>query len=258
MSKALLQVESISKSFGGIVALSNVSLNVEQGSITALIGPNGAGKTTMFNIVSNFIRPDSGKVFFQGERIDLLLPSMVASRGIQRTFQLLEVMKELSVFENVALGMHAKGNAGVLAAVIRSPSMRREEAQIRERSMDYLQLVGLQDLTNTSAGKLPYGQQKLVELARALVSDPKILLLDEPTNGLNPLETQKIMDVLRHMRERGTTILLVAHDMHTVMQISDKIYVLNYGEKISEGSPKEIARNQDVIKAYLGEKYGVA
>jgi branched-chain amino acid transport system ATP-binding protein len=167
-------------------------------------------------------------------------------------------MKELSVFENVALGMHAKGNAGVLAAVIRSPSMRREEAQIRERSMDYLQLVGLQDLTNTSAGKLPYGQQKLVELARALVSDPKILLLDEPTNGLNPLETQKIMDVLRHMRERGTTILLVAHDMHTVMQISDKIYVLNYGEKISEGSPKEIARNQDVIKAYLGEKYGVA
>lgn len=258
MSKALLQVESISKSFGGIVALSNVSLNVEQGTITALIGPNGAGKTTLFNIITNFIQPDSGKVFFQGERIDLLLPSMVAGRGIQRTFQLLEVMKELSVFENVTLGMHAKGNAGVLAAVIRSPSMRLEEAQIRERSMNYLQLVGLEDQTYATAGQLPYGQQKLVELARALVSDPKILLLDEPTNGLNPLETQKIIDVLQHVRERGTTIFLVAHDMHTVMQISHKIYVLNYGEKISEGSPKEIASNQDVIKAYLGKKYVVA
>jgi branched-chain amino acid transport system ATP-binding protein len=258
MSDALLQVDMVSKNFGGLAALSNISLRVEQESITSLIGPNGAGKTTLFNAITNLEPLDSGKVFFQGKRIDHLSSYMVAGKGIQRTFQLLQVFKELSVLENVALGMHARGNAGILASIFRLPSMRTEEVDIIDHSMNVIQLVGLEARTNAKASQLPYGEQKLVEIARALVSQPKLLLLDEPTNGLNPSETQKLTILLQKMREIGVTIFLVAHDMHLVMDISDQIVALNFGKVIAEGVPGEIAENQEVIKAYLGKEHVIA
>jgi branched-chain amino acid transport system ATP-binding protein len=258
MNRGLLEVDSASKHFGGLSALVNVCLNVEQGSITSLIGPNGAGKTTLFNAITNLSPVDTGEIFFQAEKVDHLPPHMVAGKGIQRTFQLLQVFKELSVLENVALGMHVKGNSGFLNAILRGPRMRSEEEKIIERSWETIRFVGLEKQSQTAAGQLPYGQAKLVELARALVSEPRLLLLDEPTNGLNPSERQKLTELIREIRQRGTTVFLVAHDMATVMEISDMIFVLNFGEKIAEGTPKEIAANQEVVKIYLGEEYNVA
>jgi len=258
MGKALLQVDSASKNFGGLTALLKVTLTIEQGSITSLIGPNGAGKSTLFNTITNLIPLDSGSIYFQEERFDHLPPHMIASKGIQRTFQLLQVFRELTVLENVALGMHAKGNTGFLGAILRFPSMRLEEAEIIQRSKGAVRFVGLEAQSNMVAGQLPYGQQKLVELARAIVSGPKLLLLDEPTNGLSPSETQGLNGILQQLRNEGVTIFLVAHDMQTVMEISDKIFVLNFGQKIAEGTPKEIAESQEVIKAYLGREYIIA
>jgi branched-chain amino acid transport system ATP-binding protein len=258
MAKALLQVDSASKNFGGLTALSKVTLTVEEGSISSLIGPNGAGKSTLFNTITNLIRLDSGSMYFEGERFDQLAPHMIAGRGIQRTFQLLQVCKELTVLENVALGMHAKGSSGFLGAILRFPSMRLEEAEIIQQSKEAVRFVGLEAQLNVAIGQLPYGQQKLVELARAIVSGPKLLLLDEPTNGLSPSETQRLNGMLEQLRNRGVTIFLVAHDMQTVMKVSDKIFVLNFGEKIAEGTPREIAENQEVIKAYLGKEYVIA
>jgi branched-chain amino acid transport system ATP-binding protein len=258
MNKTLLQVESVSKNFGGISALLNITITVEQGSITSLIGPNGAGKTTLFNVITNFIPLDSGRIFFREERIDAFPPYKVANKGIQRTFQLLQVFKELSVLENVTLGMHANSKAGIFPTILRFPSMRLEEAEIIEQSMNAIQLVGLEAHVNDTAGQLPFGQQKLVELARALVSRPKLLLLDEPTNGLNPHETQKVINLLNKIHEQGINIFLIAHDMRTVMEISEKIYVLNFGQKIAEGTPEEIVKNQEVVKAYLGKEYSIA
>jgi branched-chain amino acid transport system ATP-binding protein len=258
MSNSLLEVDSVSKHFGGLTALSNVNLTVEEGSITSLIGPNGAGKTTLFNAITNLSPADTGEVYFQGERIDNLDTHMVAVKGIQRTFQLLQVFKELSVLENTALGMHVKGNSGFLNTVFRMRKMRSEEEEIFERSLAAIKFVGLEAKSSMTAGQLPYGQQKMVEFARAIVSEPKLLLLDEPTNGLNPSERGKLTELIREIRERHTSILLVAHDMGTVMGISDKIYVLNFGEKIAEGTPMEIAQNQKVIKVYLGEEYSIA
>jgi branched-chain amino acid transport system ATP-binding protein len=258
MNKTLLQVQSVSKHFGGLGALVNVNLAVEEGSITSLIGPNGAGKTTLFNTITNLVPVDVGEIAFKGERIDHLPPHQVAIKGIQRTFQLLQVFKELTVLENVALGMHVRGNSGFIRSILRSASMRSEEREIFERSREAIRFVGLETETSARAGKLPYGQQKMVELARALVSRPNLLLLDEPTNGLNPLERARLTDMVREIRSQGVTVFFVAHDMATVMKISDKIYVLNFGQKIAEGNPKEIAQNQDVIKIYLGEEYRIA
>jgi len=258
MNGTLLKVESVSKNFGGVNALLDVNVSVDQGSITSLIGPNGAGKTTLFNVITNLIPLDSGRVLFQNERIDHLPSHQMANKGIQRTFQLLQVFKELSVFENVALGMHAKSKAGLLPTIFRFPSMSLEEVEIIEQSKNAIQLVGLEAQMNETAGRLPFGQQKLLELARAFVSRPKLLLLDEPTNGLNPHETQMIIRVLHKIHDQGIDILFVAHDMVTVMEISDKIYVLNFGQKIAEGTPDEIAKNKEVIKAYLGKEYRIA
>jgi branched-chain amino acid transport system ATP-binding protein len=254
----LLRVESVSKNFGGLTALSRVNLTVERGSITSLIGPNGAGKTTLFNAVTNFIPIDTGAIFFQGERIDGLPAHSIARKGIQRTFQLLQVFKELTVLENIALGLHANSRAGLLSTILRFRSMKSEEENIIEQSKKIVHLVGLERVVHVKAGQLPFGQQKLVELGRALVSMPRLLLLDEPTNGLNPHETQETISLLNKTREQGVTIFLVAHDMKAVMQISDKIHVLNLGRKIAEGSPEEIKANQEVIEAYLGKEFKLA
>lgn len=254
---ALLDIECVSKNFGGLAALSEVSLSVEDGSITALIGPNGAGKTTLFNIVTNLILLDSGKVLFQGERIDHLSPHLIPSKGIARTFQLLGMFKELTVLENVALGGQSQTKAGIIPTIFQLPGARSEESQIMERAKNAIRLLGLEGESNAKAGYLPYGLQKLVELGRAICFQPKLILLDEPTIGLNPYEIHGLVNVVRKITEQGTTVFLVAHDMRTVMDISDKIYVLDFGKKIAEGTPKEITGNEEVIKVYLGrEEFG--
>lgn len=251
---ALLDIECVSKNFGGLAALSEVSLSVEEGSTTSLIGPNGAGKTTLFNIVTNLIPLDSGKVLFQEERIDHLPPHVIPSKGIARTFQLLGMFKELTVLENVALGGQSQTKAGMFPTIFQFPRSRLEETQIMERAKNTIRLLGLEEQANAKAGYLPYGLQKMVELGRAVCFQPKLVLLDEPTIGLSPHETQRLISVIRKIAEQGTTVFLVAHDMRTVMDISEKIYVLDFGKKIAEGTPKEVTGNEEVIKIYLGRE----
>lgn len=254
----LLKVKSVVKRFGGLKALHDVDLTVEENSITALIGPNGAGKTTMFNSVTNLTPIDSGEIFFTGERIDHLSPHLIAGLGIQRTFQLHQVFTELTVLENVALGMHVSAKSGFLGTILHLPAMRREESKIMQQSLEAIHMVGLDDHVFTLAGQLPYGQQKMVEVARAMVSRPKLLLLDEPTNGLNPSERKSLTELVLKIRRQGTTVFFVAHDMATVMRISDKIHVLSFGQKIAEGPPREILKNKKVIEVYLGEEQDIA
>lgn len=255
---SLLRLESIYKNFGGLQALSDVNMDVEEGSISALIGPNGSGKTTLFNAITNIIPATSGKIFFNGENIDHLPAYLVPGKGIGRTFQIISLFRAASVWENVASGAFTKSKAEMLSILFRMPWMRAEERLIRERTMDTLRYLGIEHLANAQGGMLPFGQQRLVELARALVSEPKMLLLDEPLSGLNAHESGMLQEKIMEIRNRGLTILFVEHEMKAVMRLAEKITVLNFGKKIAEGSPNEIRNNSEVVEVYLGKETEIA
>jgi branched-chain amino acid transport system ATP-binding protein len=255
---SLLQIKSVYKNFGGLQALSDISLDVEEGSISALIGPNGSGKTTLFNVITQLILHDSGEMFFAGERIDHLPSYLIPSKGIARTFQIISLFREAAVWENVASGLFCKTKAEIWSIFLRVSWMRSEEKYIKERTIDVLRFFGIEHLANRPAGMLPFGQQRLVELARGLVGEPKLLLLDEPLSGLNPREGELLQEKIMEIRNRGVTILFVEHEMKSVMKLAEKIVVLNFGKKIAEGTPEEIQNNPEVIEVYLGKETEIA
>lgn len=254
----VLEIRGVSKNFGGLQALSNVSLEVQAGSITALIGPNGAGKTTLFNITSGFDQPSKGEAFFEGRVISSLSPSQVARRGISRTFQLIKLFKNMTVLENVMAGRHILTRADPLSILLRLPWVRVEEANIRKRSMELLSFFALEGKANELAANLPAGQQRLLELARALALEPKVVLMDEVAAGLNPYEKEALAQTIKAIQSQGITVFLIEHDMQFVGDIADWTVVLDFGIKIAEGSPKDIRNNTKVIKAYLGYEHDVA
>lgn len=250
----ILEIHELDHYFGGLHAVDQVSFGLEPGMIKAVIGPNGAGKTTLFNLISGAIHPTSGKVHFQGEDITHLQPFQIARKGIIRTFQNIKLSRQMTVLENVMIGQHTKGHSGFVSAILKLPSARREEESIREealKALDTLQITAYQD---TAVASLPFGIQRRVEFARALVCEPAVLLLDEPASGLNLYETKEMAGLIRAIREKGITVLLVEHDMELVMDISDEIVVLNFGHKIAEGNSWAIQHNSEVIKVYLGDE----
>ena len=255
MSSPILELRSLNRSFGGLKAVDDVSLSVSEGSISAVIGPNGAGKTTLFNLIAGSLRPDRGVALFHSREITGLKPHQVAAAGICRTFQNIRLCPGMSVLENVMLGRHTRSRAGFLASMLRLPWTLREERGIRESAMELIDFLSLADVAGTEATSLPFGRQRAVEFARALASEPRLLLLDEPASGLNMRETAELGDIIRKMRDRGATVLLVEHDMSLVMEICEEIVVLNYGRTIASGTPQEVQRNPDVINIYLGEEY---
>jgi len=251
-----LRVENITKHFGGLRALDNLSLTVGQGEIVGLIGPNGAGKTTFFNLLSGIYSPDKGRIFFSGHRIDGLSAHRITALGVSRTFQNIRLFAQMTALENVMVGRHCRTRAEVGEALMRTPEFCREEDEIQEKAKELLDFVGLLPQGNELAKNLPYGDQRRLEIARALATEPTLLLLDEPTAGMNPVEAEKLMSLIEKIRLQGITVILIEHQMDVVMNISDRIVVLNYGEKIAEGKPTEIQKNSLVIEAYLGtEKY---
>jgi len=253
---ALLSVENVSKRFGGLDALKDVTFSVHQGQIKALIGPNGAGKTTLFNLVSGSYRPSAGRVLFAGVDVAGKPPHRICRMGLGRTFQQSLVFEEMSVVDNVAVGRYVRTRAGVLAAGLTLPVHRREEGETRKAAHEALRRVGLDQRAREPAENLPMGERHLLEIARSLASEPQLLLLDEPAAGLNDEETGRLAETVRKIRDEGVTVLLVEHDMTFVMDISDEVVVLDYGRKIAEGPPLMIQDNEEVIKAYLGEELG--
>jgi ABC-type branched-subunit amino acid transport system ATPase component len=229
-----------------------VDMEVRWGEIQALIGPNGSGKTTILNMLSGLYIPTAGEIVLDGIVITGRKPHVITTHGVARTFQNIRLFGELSVLENVLIGRHSRSRAGLIASVLRTSSQQAEEGAMRVKALEALEFVGLQGKEFAQAKSLPYGRQRVVELARALVSDPKLLLLDEPAAGLNAAETEALVELLFQIRDRGVTILLVEHDMSLVMNVSDHITVLNFGKKIAEGSAEEVEQNQEVIDAYLG------
>jgi len=251
----LLSVREVSKNFGGVQAVDQVSFDVPRGAIKALIGPNGAGKTTLFNLVSGFLRPEHGSVLFGGEELRGLPPHRIASMGMTRTFQQIRLFPKMSVLETIMVGCHLHSRGEFLAGMMRLPFTRKEERRVREESLEILDLLGISSLADEEATSLPYGRQRVVELGRALACKPRILLLDEPAAGLNMSETAEMGKRIARIREMGITVLLVEHDMALVMDISDEIVVLSYGKKIAEDEPRGIQRNPEVIRVYLGDNH---
>ncbi len=250
----LLEVTELTKSFGGVHAVSNISFSVSAGEIVAVIGPNGAGKTTLFNLMTGVYPPTHGHIYFKGTDITSLPTHKVAALGIARTFQNLQIFNNMTVLENVMVGRHIRSRTGLLGAVFPLWPVQSEESKIVESSLEKLALTGLADKAMEPAGSLPYGQQKMLEIARAIALEPELLLLDEPAAGLNSSETRELVDIIYTLRDQGITIILVEHDMETVMEITDRLVVLNFGNKLAEGTPYEIQNNQEVITAYLGEE----
>lgn len=250
----MLSIREVQKSFGGLKALSNVSFDVQEGSIKALIGPNGAGKTTLLNIVSGIYQPDSGEVIFLGEKMARLAPKTVARKGMSRTFQHVELFGSMSVLENIMVGQHIKTRYGFLSAGMKLPSVAKEEEEIKRKSEQILEYVRLAHRMDEYASNLPIGEQRILEIGRALATEPRLILLDEPAAGLNIRETRHLGDIIRKIRdELEITIVLVEHDMDLVMRISDSVTVLNFGEVIANGTPLEVQKDTEVIIAYLGE-----
>ncbi len=245
-----LKVENITMKFGGLKALSEVSFNVNEGEIVSIIGPNGAGKTTLFNIISGIYKPVAGEVYLNGKPIQGNSPHEICRVGLSRTFQTIRLFSDLNVFENILCARHCRTKGGVFTSFLRLDKQEREKA--KEDSYKLLKEFGLDDVCDQISDKLSYGDQRRLEMVRALATDPSLLLLDEPAAGLNPIEVEKLMQMIKKLSDKGITILLVEHRMNLVMNISDRIVVLNYGEKLAEGKPEDIQKNQDVVNAYLG------
>jgi len=250
---ALLETENIVKRFGGLIAVNNVNFKLDPGRIASIIGPNGAGKTTFFNTLTGIYRPDEGRISFNGKSLHGLRPDQIASRGISRTFQNIRLFGNMSVIENILVGMHVHLKQSPIDTLFHLPYFKKEENESEHKAEELMTYVGLKGVGNELAKNLPYGGQRRLEIARALAADPLMLLLDEPAAGMNPQETEDVTRLFRRIRdEKGITILLIEHDMRVVMNISEHICVMDYGEKIAEGTPAEIRSNTRVIEAYLG------
>ncbi len=259
MEKPILEVNDLTMDFGGLRALDHIGLEINRGEIVALIGPNGAGKTTFFNCITGIYPPTSGEMVIRppgkdSRKLNGLKPNYVTESGLARTFQNIRLFQNMTVLENVMIGRHCRTSSGIVGAIIKGKSNRQEEEQIVADSYEVLKKIGLEDFVNEFAKNLPYGAQRRLEIARAMATNPFLLLLDEPAAGMNPLETKELDDLIVKIRdEEGISILLIEHDMKLVMSLSDRIYVVDYGKKIAQGSPEEIKNDPAVIKAYLGE-----
>jgi len=247
----LLSLEGVTRRYGGLVAVDTVDLDVAEGGVTAVIGPNGAGKTTLFNLVSGFQKPNAGRIVFAGEDITMRLPEQIAASGLVRTFQLVQLFQNLSVLENIQVGCHLHTRGGIFSALMRSRATRETEREVDARARELLDFVGLEGAADSEARALAYGQQRLLEIARALAAKPKLLLLDEPAAGLSADESKRLSAAIRDIARRGTTVLLIEHDMKLVMNTADTIAVMDFGRKIAEGTPAAIRENPAVITAYL-------
>ncbi len=253
MSEVLLNVDSISKNFGGIIAVDNISFDVRVGQIKAIIGPNGSGKTTLFNLISGHYQPSAGSLYFYGFNITKWPAWKSASVGISRTFQNLALFTNMSVIENVLMGVHVHTKAGFLSSIFRTPKFFKIEKEAREIALQKLSLLGISHIADKRCGELPFGLQRLVEMARALAAEPRLLLLDEPASGLDIHDRNKLCEIIKQIREEGVTILMVEHDMNITMNLAEEVIVIDSGKKICEGTPKEVQRDPEVIRIYLGE-----
>ncbi len=252
--KYILKTINLSRSFGGLTALAGIDLHIKYRTIMGLIGPNGAGKTTLFNVLTGHYQPTTGQIYFKSEQISNLKPYAITKKGISRTFQNIRLFNQMSVLDNVLIGRHCRTATGLMGALLRFPSNIREEKHAREAALNLLTFVNLQDKRNEWAANLSYGEQRRLEIARALAADPDLLLLDEPAAGMNPQETVNLMSLISRIREEmNKTVLLIEHDMKVVMGISEWIAVLDYGKMIAEGKPYDIRHNEEVIRAYLGD-----
>jgi branched-chain amino acid transport system ATP-binding protein len=250
---SLVNATRVVKRFGGLTAVNKMDFNLEKGEIVSIIGPNGAGKTTFFNTITGIYKPEEGQILFNGKSLVGLRPDQIAERGISRTFQNIRLFSNMSVIENILVGMHPNLKQSAVEALLLVNSFKKEELAAEKKAEELMQYVGLKGVGNELAKNLPYGAQRRVEIARALAADPLMLLLDEPTAGMNPLETEDAIKLFRRVRDdKGITVLLIEHDMRVVMNISERISVMDYGEKIAEGSPAEIRANPRVVEAYLG------